>query len=91
LRRSHFFNSLAGRKLAMFNRFGWTAGMAGGAAEQGWRDGVDERVTADVGRDFYDRAPPILKFGNLAISEATRRASSFVSKFADVRRPGSSS
>jgi hypothetical protein len=33
----------------------------------------------------------ILKFGNLAILEATRRASSLVSKFADARRPGSSS
>jgi hypothetical protein len=49
------------------------------------------RQLGDVGRDFYDRAPPILKFGNLAILEATGRASSFVSKFADVRRPGSSS
>jgi hypothetical protein len=45
----------------------------------------------DLGRDPYDRAPPILKFGNLAIFEATRRASSFVSKFAAARRPGSSS
>jgi len=49
------------------------------------------RRLSDVGRDAYDRAPPILKFGNLAILEATRRASSFVSKFTDVRRPASSS
>jgi hypothetical protein len=45
----------------------------------------------DVGCDFYDRAPPILKLGSLAMLEAIRRASSSVSKFADVRRPGSSS
>ena len=42
-------------------------------------------------RGFYDAAPPILNCGNLAILEAIRRASSFVSKFTDVRRPGSSS
>jgi hypothetical protein len=45
----------------------------------------------EVGRDFYDAAPPILNCGNLTTLEAIRRAWSFVSKFAEVRRPGSSS
>jgi hypothetical protein len=53
--------------------------------------GINSGSLAMLAGDFYDPAPPILKFGNLAILEATRRASSFVSKFADVRRPGSSS
>jgi hypothetical protein len=33
-------------------------------------------AVGDVDRDAYDRAPPILKFGTLAMLEATRRASS---------------
>ena len=35
------------------------------------------RQLGDVDRDAYDRAPPILKFGTLAMLEATRRASYF--------------
>ena len=34
------------------------------------------RRLGDVDRDAYDRAPPILKLGTLAMLEATRRASS---------------
>jgi hypothetical protein len=59
-----------------------------------WRQGLGHLKLPQlrkVDRDFYDAAPPILNFGNLAILEAIRRASSFVSKFAEVRRPGSSS